>query len=183
MIRYISPHNHDWDRKGGIYLIETLNKLYDIISEQERGKCLLFFVGTKSVDPELNLKFDYFCSGNLNRKDLILAYNASTVFFCPSINDSGPSMLNQSMACSTPAVAFNQGTAKDVVDNGINGFKVNLYDTDGLSDALLSVLRMDEAHYQELSNNARQKAVECNSLEAGARHFQQIFESFENGTL
>lgn len=183
MIRYISPQNHDWKRKGGIYLIETLDKFYNKLTKYEKSKCLLFFVGTKSVDPGLNFKFDTYCAGNLSRMDLILAYNASTVFLCPSINDSGPSMVNQSMACSTPVVAFNQGTAIDMIDNGANGFKVDLYDTDGLSDALVTILHMDEEHYQELSNNARQEAVESCSLTAGARLYQRIFESFENGTL
>ena len=179
LIRYISPQNVDWRRKGGTYMIETLDKFYNKLSDCERKKCLLFFIGTNSVDPGLNIKFDTYCGGNLNRSELIYAYNASSVFFCPSINDSGPSMVNQSMACSTPVVAFNQGTAIDVIENGKTGFKSELYDTDGLSDALLSLFHMDKESYEKLKNNARQKAVDFNSLEAGAKLFQRIFESFE----
>ena len=183
MSRYIDPLNHDWNRKGGTYMIGSLTKLYNKITENERKKCLLLFVGTDKVDPQLDIRFDTYCTGNLNRIDLILAYNASSVFFCPSINDSGPSMVNQSMACSTPVVAFNQGTAIDVIENGKTGFKADLYDTDALSDALLTVLRMAPDLYQRLKGNARQKAIEFNSLEAGAKHVERVFECFENRTL
>ena len=183
MVRYISPQNVDWNRKGGDYLIEILNLFYIKISKEERDRCLILFVGTNNVDPALEIKFDTYCTGSLNRQDLILAYNASTVFFSPSINDSGPSMVNQSMACSTPVVAFNQGTAIDVIENGINGFKADLFDSKTLSEALLHILRMDNAKYQALKNNARKKAVQCNSLEIGARNFRNIFESFESEVL
>lgn len=183
MMRYIGPHNHDWKRKGGIYLLETLDKLYNKMSKQERDKCLLLFVGTEKVDSELNLKFETMCTGNLCTEDLILAYNASSVFFCPSINDSGPSMVNQAMACSTPVIAFNQGTAIDVIENELNGFKAELYDTDTLSEAFVKILRMGCAQYQNLKSNARKKAIECNSFKAGVDLYKRIFDSFESGVL
>lgn len=183
MVRYIGLKNIDWNRKGGFYLLETLEKLYKITTVEERSKSLLMFVGTNEVESELNIKFDTICTGNLSRNDLILAYNAASVFFCPSINDSGPSMVNQSMACSTPVVAFNQGTAIDVIENGKTGYKAELYDTDTLSEALLTILRMDKGEYELLRENARNKAVECNSIAAGVKQFERVFESFESGIL
>lgn len=183
MVRYFQPNDIDWNRKGGPYLLESIKLLYDKISVQERERCLLLFVGTDKANQELDFRFDYICTGNLSRKDLILAYNTSSVFFCSSINDPGPSMVNQAMACSTPVVAFNQGTALDVIENGINGFKADLYDTEKLSEGLLNLLRMDKTQFNIIKDNARKTAIECNSFAAGARYYNHIFESFENGTL
>lgn len=183
MVRYIDPQNVDWKRKGGLYLIETLNKFHDKISESEKENCLMLFVGTEKVNPSLDIKFDCCCTGNLNRQELIYAYNASSVFLCPSINDSGPSMVNQAMACSTPVIAFNQGTAIDVVENGVSGFKIDLYDTEGLSDALVMLMHMTEEDYLILKESTRKKAIEHNSLEAVVKCYQRIMESFEKGDL
>lgn len=183
MARYIDPNNVDWNRKGGDYFLKIMNSLYNRISQEERNRSLLLFVGTKEVNPTLDFKIDTLCVGNLNREDLILAYNASSLFFCSSINDSGPSMVNQSMACSTPVIAFNQGTSIDVLINGVNGYKSDLYDCDSMTDSLVSMLRMDDANYQTLKNNARNTAIKYNSFEAGANVFRKIFSSFENGDL
>ena len=43
---------------------------------------------------------------------LAKAYAAANAFACPSIEDSGPMMINEAMMCGTPVVAFRMGVAK-----------------------------------------------------------------------
>lgn len=63
--------------------------------------------------------------GRVGRSQLIRLYQVSDWFLSPSVDDAGPSMVNQSQMCGTPAVCFNNGTAVDVVVNGRSGFKTD----------------------------------------------------------
>lgn len=181
LVRYISPQGLDWNRKGGKYLVESLNILYDNLTIEERKTCLIMFIGVTQNECMINTEFDSLCIGIVNRVGLIKAFNASSVFLCPSIDDAGPSMVNQSMACSTPVVAFNQGTAIDVLENGISGFKTNLYNSKGLAEGLHNIIKMNSFTYKLLRETTRETALKYNSFEAGAKYYNELFEKFENG--
>lgn len=71
---------------------------------------------------------------------LAKAYAAADVFASPSIEDSGPMMLNESMMCGTPVVAFRMGVAEDLIESGLSGAIAPLGDARAFAEALEQVL-------------------------------------------
>ena len=63
------------------------------------------------------------------------------MFLNPSTDDAGPSMVNQSIMCGTPVVSFNLGTAVDVIENGISGFKTDDISPEGFYRTLEKAIR------------------------------------------
>jgi len=61
-------------------------------------------------------------------KKLMEVYKAADLFISSSVEDSGPLMVNQSIAAGTPVAAFNVGVANDLVIDGKTGVLAPLYD-------------------------------------------------------
>ena len=97
--------------------------------------------------------------GYLNEDQLIKAYQAADVFVCSSIEDSGPMMINQSIMCGTPVVAFNMGVARDLVHTGKTGYRAKLGDPDDLANGIRYILTLGEIEYQQMSVKCRELAV------------------------
>lgn len=115
--------------------------------------------------------------GYLTTDELVSMYSAADVFACTSWNDAGPSMVNQSIMCGTPVLAFDTGVAMDIVIKGITGYKAKLRDTDDLAIGL-------ERLYSDISNDPDMFTDRCRTY--GLRHFsrievaKQILQNFNN---
>ena len=118
---------------------------------------------------ESQFSIDTLYIGPLSRQNLIKAYNASNIFLSPSIDDAGPSMVNQSIMCGTPVICFEIGTALDVIDNGISGYKVKVKDYEAFADAIYTIYNMPAEKYDKLQLSTREMALKHNSLESFAR--------------
>jgi len=53
---------------------------------------------------------------------LALAYNRSRIFINPSLNEGGPRVLLEAMACGLPALSTKVGLAPELIKDGENGF-------------------------------------------------------------
>ena len=69
---------------------------------------------------------------------------------------AGGLAINHAMTHGVPVVvAGGDGTERDVVDDGVNGFLVPESDAEGLASRLHDVLTMDMARWREMSEQAR----------------------------
>ncbi|MCC5612984.1 glycosyltransferase, partial [Nostoc sp. CHAB 5834] len=98
--------------------------------------------------------------GYLSETELILAYQAADVFICPSVEDSGPMMINQSLMCGTPVVAFDMGVAQDLVVTGRTGYLARLGDAHDLALGIDHVLNRDVESRDALRSQCRTMALE-----------------------
>ena len=165
-------------RKGMDILVDGMNRLYDSLPDEKRNKILLVLIGEKADNLSDIFKMDVLQLGFLNKSGLIDAYNASTAFLCSSIEDAGPSMINQSMACATPVVAFDAGCSVDMIDDGVNGFKVPVSEKERWYEGMKKICAMSENEYAELSRQARKKAVELNGLRAFSKAVEDVYLEF-----
>ena len=159
----------DEDRKGFDYLVESLDLFYDMLSETERQRVVLFFAGKDITIERPRLKFDAIDAGFLSANDLILAYNAANAFLSPSIDDAGPSMVNQSIMCGTPVVAYNIGTAIDVIEEGVSGYRVEIKNTKEYASAIYNIFKASPEEEQQLKNSCRKRGMETSSKQSFAR--------------
>ena len=100
---------------------------------------LLLIIGKNSVNTFAKISIPVKQVGMLNESGLIRAYQAADVFISPSIEDSGPLMVNQAMMCGTPVVAFKTGVALDLIDGYETGYAADLKDSKELSDGIYAV--------------------------------------------
>lgn len=114
--------------------------------------------------------------GFVDSKQLIRLYNESDVFLSLSLHDAGPSMINQALMCGCPVVSFDNGTAVDVVVNGVSGYKSPVNDVEGIAEALRRLSEMDDCDRMAIRARCREMAMRHNSLSAFAVAVEEALE-------
>ena len=74
-----------------------------------------------------------------SRGELARAYRALDVYVVPSRQEGGPKGVLEAMGSGIPVVTTRVGQAQDLVDDGLNGFLVDVEDADAIADAVLRV--------------------------------------------
>jgi glycosyltransferase involved in cell wall biosynthesis len=78
--------------------------------------------------------------GPLDRDELVRWYAAADAFVLPSRSEPWGMVLNEAAAAGLPLVATDEaGAARDLVEDGVNGFRVPAGDEDALAAALSRV--------------------------------------------
>jgi glycosyltransferase involved in cell wall biosynthesis len=150
------------ERKGIKYLLEALKELKELSAKKlEFGNEILLLVAGTHLDEIIKyLPFNYHYLGFLdNTYGIASAYQAADLYVCSSIEDSGPTMINQSLMCGTPVVSFEMGVAIDLVINNKTGFRVKLKDSKALAQAMYDVLSMSDSDYLVMKKNCRELAL------------------------
>lgn len=106
-------------RKGVNYFIDALNHL--------KGKNItnieIAIFGKNKHFNTSELPFPVHEFGIISgEKDIIDLYNLADLFVMPSIEDNLPNTVMESLACSTPVVAFNTGGLPEMIEHQQNGY-------------------------------------------------------------
>jgi len=163
-------------RKGIEYVIKAYTQFVSILNTENRKKILLLTVGDSYIINHMESYLQCMHLGFVDQHTLTLAYQAANVFINASIDDAGPSMINQSILCGTPVVCFDNGTALDVIENGVSGYKCNVKDIGGLVNGLSSIYNMEKKDYLNFRTTTREKGIAMNSLVAFSDNIIRIFE-------
>lgn len=165
-------------RKGMPLLAEALRRLPQYLP-REAPKPYLLVAGKSAGFPSLDsLGYDHRHLGFVDSKTLARAYGAADLFVCPSIEDTGPMMINEAIMAGTPVVAFNIGVVPDLVLPGVTGEIAIQKDATSLAQSLAKVLSWDEKQRRSARSQCRAIAVEKTSAQTLARRFAEIVESF-----
>lgn len=175
-VRYIDPNTSEYRRKGLNLFEKSIEIVNSQLTEHEKKRIVVMFAGVNRVDCKISYDVETIAIGLLDINNLIKAYNAASLFVCPSVDDAGPTMVNQSIACGTPVVAFNQGTALDVIEDGYNGFKCTVGDYEAFAQCILKAFRLSNSEYAKMRENAREVSLRENSYEASYRRIDEKFE-------
>lgn len=94
--------------------------------------------------------------GRLSREELVPWYAAADVFVLPSRSDQWGMVLNEAAAAGLPLVATEApGAAHDLIEDGVNGFRVPVEDERALAAALRRL-----AEDADLRASARGRSLE-----------------------
>lgn len=138
-------------RKGFLFLLEALQNFSTNITER---KVALLLLGDGSIDvTAIDDKISIVSPGFLNLEKLFVAYYAADVFISPSVDDSGPYMVNYSIACGTPVISFPIGIALDLVKHLETGYLATFLDAASIADGLREFYEMQPEHYDKISKN------------------------------
>lgn len=176
-IVFFACQNLDDERKGMKYLIDALNILYERLSNKA-SDVLVMMAGNGFDNISLMIPFDSKGVGYVSMNKLPELFSISTLFVCPSVNDAGPMMVNQSLCCGTPVVGFDIGSIKQVVKDKGTGICVPLRDSKALADGILQVLEMSDDEYQKVSAKAREVALQTSSYEVQADIILKTYQKY-----
>lgn len=157
-------------RKGYLELIKSFNKLKKLKTD-----IIILSLNEFSALIENDIPFETYFIGKLTHEELITAYQASDLFLNPSIEDSGPSMLNQALMCGLPIVSFEMGVAMDLVMTNETGYRARLFDTDDFASGICTLLNISDYEYNKISETCRMKAISTFGYDIVSNEFNNIF--------
>lgn len=152
------------ERKGFKYLVETLHLLYQN-TPYLRNDVVLVIAGLSSVDLQSYFDFKVIQTGSLPYDTLAEYYAIADIYLSGSIQDAGPMMINQALMCGTPVVAFNIGTACDLIKND-TGYLAKYLDVNDFSDGILRIIMLSDEEKSVMSERCRQVAMSTSSYKA-----------------
>lgn len=164
--------NQTEKRKGWKYLQEVLASLYKKVPNSPN--ILLVSIGNGTVN---DTPFEVRNFGYINSQEKLAdMYNLASVFVVPSIQDSGPSMINQSISCGTPVISFNIGVSSDLIFNGKTGYRVKLYDSEAFSESIYKIYSSNKNKLWDMSENCIEIAKEKLTLEVQLNEFKKLIQ-------
>ncbi|MDR6159091.1 glycosyltransferase involved in cell wall biosynthesis [Chryseobacterium sp. SLBN-27] len=169
--------NMEDPRKGFTYLLEALEILDRELPMEKKEKIVLLVV-SNSVNKEFDRvtfkkqKIDYIKDYRL----LSLLYQAADLFINSSIEDSGPMMVSEALACGTPVVGFDTGILTNMVIDDYNGYKAPVTESRKLAEGIRKVFELNKDAYENFSKNAVKQVEEFSSYEYAEEIFKQILE-------
>jgi glycosyltransferase involved in cell wall biosynthesis len=110
--------------------------------------------GAERVSPDLPLppwvEFHYRPPQDLIRT----LYSRCDVWLCGSRREGFHLPPLEAMACRCPVVSTRVGGPLDVVEEGVNGFLVDVDDAAGLSERLLRIFQLEKTRWKQMSDAA-----------------------------
>ncbi|MFV0212750.1 glycosyltransferase [Empedobacter falsenii] len=151
-------------RKGFIYFIEAMRLLDNQLNEEIKRKIKIIIISKIIIKEMENLPFEPIYIDYIKDYRLLgLLYQATDVFVCTSIEDAGPMMVSEAMACGTPVVAFDTGIAHSMVISGENGYLAELKNVSDLAKGIQSILELSKTEFEKYSHNCVNKIEEKSS--------------------
>ena len=161
-------------RKGFVQLMDALNLLKTELGEDKAQDIHLAIAGKMNLDLETWLPFNYTSLGYLSHQELARAFQAADIFVCPSIEDAGPMMINQSIMRGTPVISFEMGVALDLVITGQTGYRAKLKDSEDLANGIKYILDLSGQKYKEMCENCRELGLELCHPQKQAEKLKEI---------
>lgn len=162
------------DRRKGFHLLQPALLYLSQSGWQDKLEIVIFGASEPINPPNLGSKCHYL--GRLNDDiSLVLAYNASDVMVVPSLQDNLPNTVMESLACSTPCVAFDIGGMPDMIEHQQNGYLARPFEVEDLARGIAWVLEDKEQHCK-LGVRARQKVEQEFALQLQANRYLDLFQ-------
>ena len=166
---------NDDPRKGLDLLTETLNRL-----AARRSDLGLLIAGVSWSPRQFPHQLETRFLGKLEDDlSLVLAYNAADVALLPSRQENFSNVMVEAMACGVPVAGFHIGGNPDMITPGETGVLAPPFDTQALATGIEQLLSRPEA-LQQISAQARKRAIECCSLPRVAQRYYELFASLED---
>lgn len=175
LILFVSMTVKD-ERKGFVYLIRALKKLYE--TNNGRNDIELLVLGSADDSMIRDLPFKTNLLGRLSgTKEIAECYSAADLFAAPSLEDNLPNTVMESLSCGTPVAAFNIGGMPDMIDHKQNGYLAKEKDEEDLMNGILWYLNLEENDKKFIRANARQKVLNNFTPEIVGKKYQEFYRS------
>jgi glycosyltransferase involved in cell wall biosynthesis len=114
------------------------------------------------------------------RRDIPALMDAADGFVLASAWEGMPLVVGEAMAMEKPVVATDVGGVRELV--GEAGMLVQANDSEALGQAMLAVMRQNEADRRRAGRAARARIAECFSIETRVEQWEKIHGELMQGT-
>ncbi len=165
------------ERKGIKYLVGAI-KLLDpkypllrlkIVGEGDAKKDL------EKQTESLNLQEKIEFAGRMKHDKLPKIYSDSHIFVLPSLNEGMSNTMLEALASGLPIIATDTGGTKELVEDGGNGFIVNMKDSQDIAEKIERLIN-DRELCSEMSKKSRGRAEEL-SWKSVAEKYWEAYKS------
>lgn len=159
-------------RKGFKELNEAI-----LLIDKKNVETVVFGVKEPELAPALGCKVHYL--GSLaDDVSLVSLYNAVDVMVVPSLQENLSNAIMESLACSTPVVAFNIGGNSDMIDHQETGYLAKAFESTDLARGIEWVLNSTD--YEKLCSNAREAVINKFDQEVVGAKYVELYEKIIN---
>lgn len=151
-------------RKGMKEMLESLRILPDLLPAGSRCPSLLVVGDDEGMCEGSLSRYRTLAPGRVPSEQLAEFYVMADVFVCPSLEDSGPMMINESLMAGTPVVCFNMGVASDLIKPGITGLIADRKEPAALAKSMAEALSWDDMRASRIRSSCRTVALELCSF-------------------
>lgn len=166
-------------RKGINYLFEALSIFYETLKEEQRKDVLLLVIGNQYNEVPNEISFDTLNFGYVDYLKLSKLYAVSDIFLSPSVHDAGPMMVNQSLSCGTPVVAFEMGAAIDVIKDKGTGYCAEMKNSADFARGIYEIYKQTDEERQLMRNKCRELALQTSAREVRVKAMLDIYEKYK----
>ena len=167
------------ERKGYKQFIHALNHLYKNNTKEFNESIHVVYSGNTDKEFMNDIPYSNTVLPYVDYKKLHIIYNAVDIFACTSLQDSGPTMINQSMMCGTPVVSFKMGVALDLINEGVTGYLAEMLDVIAFANKIQSYFMLKHKDKNIISNNCRKIALSSSSLSSFSNSFLKLFNNIK----
>jgi glycosyltransferase involved in cell wall biosynthesis len=170
-----------YERKGIKYLNSALKELNKHFSDSDNLHIIT--AGLEQAAELMDIPFDHQHLGFLSDdRSLAMAYQAADLFVCPSVEDSGPMMINESIMSGTPVVSFEIGVAPDLVLDGETGFKAKVADSADFAKQIQQFL-LSKKSTDEWQQACRSHALQHYHPDVQVQAFEELIADLNSGSV
>jgi glycosyltransferase involved in cell wall biosynthesis len=165
-------------RKGLQYLVKAVP---DIVKEVPDVKVVIAgpdagYVGQlKQLVDAFGVRDYVFFAGVLSDLDVIKAIRDADVFVLPSESENFPEVILKAAYLKRPIVASCVGGVSEFVEDGENGFLIDVGDVEGIASAVLTLLG-DEELERKFGEKAYRKVIRKHTVQQMAEQTIKIYK-------
>lgn len=148
------------DKRKGLHLFINSLKLIKESNKNLFNQVLILIIGKFKYNPFNNIEVENVTLGYVNQSQLVQLYNFVDAYVCPSVEDSGPLMVNQALCCGTPVIAFNTGVARDLIEDKHAGYLASILDIEDFAKGLIMILNSEKNERRFYRKSNRDKTIE-----------------------
>lgn len=102
-------------------------------------------------------------------------HNLADIFVHPAIDEGFALAPLEAMACAKPVIMNNSHSAKEAIENGVNGYICNTNDVKSWTDAILKLLE-DKSKLKNFGQNANRKVKSEFNWDISAKTHIEVFK-------
>lgn len=159
----------DFERKGGILVIEAFKKL-----KEKMPDAMLYLAGPSSNPVKENIE-GYKYLGDLGYDELVKYYNMCDIFCMPSHFEAYGLVFAEALVFGLPCITRNAYSMKEFIKDGENGYLIDNDDVSVLADKMEMLLKNEEIKENVRKN--RQYYVEKYSWKAVVERITDIINA------
>lgn len=143
-------------RKGFSLFMKSL----EMMSKKIKRKTTVLLLSNDAVDTtkySLSKCITILQPGFFSQDKLYMAFYASDLYVSSSADDSGPMMVNYSMACGTPVLSFPIGVAIDLIRHKVTGYLAEMMNVEDLAEGMRFFYGLESEELNKMSKECISK--------------------------